>query len=100
MASPLSENDDLVSRLKESARRGDWQDALQLASKLPDQELPTSREELSAYLRTLAAALIEAKACRSDAVASLSRLNAAASFNSTPLDAVSERQDCADPADF
>jgi hypothetical protein len=100
MASQLFEIPGLVDRLRESARRGDWQDAMELAALLPQQALPDSRHELGEYLRGLRAALIAAKASRADAAASLSRLNAAATFNSSAFDPAPERQEFGDSAEF
>lgn len=100
MASQLFNIPGLVGRLHESARRGDWQDAIELAALLRQQALPTSREELAEYLSRLRGALIAAKASRADAAASLARLKAAASFNSSAIDPTPGRQEFGDSADF
>jgi hypothetical protein len=89
----------LVNRLHEPARRGDWQDAVEMAALLPQQALPEDREGLAEHLRSLRAALIAAKASRADAVASLSRLNAAANFNNSALGHEASRQEFGGPAD-
>jgi hypothetical protein len=47
---------------------------------LRNQEPPSDRDGLEAFLRTLKEALIVAKACRADMSASARRLNAAAGF--------------------
>jgi uncharacterized protein (DUF2236 family) len=100
MASQLSDFPGLVGRLHESARDGDWQDAMELAALLAKQAVPGSRHELGEYLRGLRAALIAAKASRADAAASLARLNAAATFNSSAFDPAPERQEFGDSAEF
>ena len=99
MASQLFNIPELVGRLHESARRGDWQDAMELAALLPQQALPGNRAEFGEYLCSLRAALIAAKAARADSAASLSRLKAAFSFNSSGIDSAPRRQEFGDPAD-
>jgi hypothetical protein len=114
MASPLSDILGLVSRLQESARRGDWKSAGELLAILPRQTLPGNQEELGEYLRCLKQALIVAKVSRAHSAASLARcntaaarcstaavrLNAAAQFNRTRLDFVPPRQEFGEPAEF
>jgi hypothetical protein len=107
MASPLSDILGLVSCLQESARRGDWKNAGELAAILPQQTLPGNPEELGEYLRCLKQALMVAKASRAHSAASLARcnaaavrLNAAAHFNRTRLDFAPPRQEFGEPAEF
>src|ERR1700733_2225874 len=78
MASKLSDLLEIVASLQDSARFGDWNNAGRLAAALPQQNLPTSREELGEYLRCLKQALIAAKVSRAHSAASLARINAAA----------------------
>jgi hypothetical protein len=75
-----------VACLRESARRGDWNSAAELAGTLPRQKLPDGPEKLGEYLRTLKEALTVARASRAHAAASLVRLTAAAKFNRARLD--------------
>jgi hypothetical protein len=97
---PISDSPDLVDRLRESARAGDWQEALALASLLPRQAVPTSQHALQEYLCSLRGALIAAKASRADLAASLSRLNAAATFSNSAADSAPGRHKFVGPADF
>jgi hypothetical protein len=100
MASQLSDTLDIVARLRESARRGDWESAAALATSLPRQAPPEGRDDVGEYLRLLKEALAVAKASRTHAAASLARLKAAATFNHARLDLASERQNIGDTADF
>jgi hypothetical protein len=107
MASPLSDILHLVDCLRESARRGDWKSAGELAAILPRQDLPDSRDELGEYLTCLRQALIVARVSRAHAAASLARinntavrLNAAARFNQTRLDGAPPRQEFGESAEF
>ncbi len=100
MASQLSDAIDRVARIRESARRGDWQSAADLTALLPAQAPAASRDGLHEYLRSLQEALMVAKASRSRAAASLQRLQAVANFNNARLGFASHRQNYDDPADF
>jgi hypothetical protein len=107
MASQHSDLVDLVDCLQESARRGDWKSAGELAAILPQQTLPGNPEELGEYLRCLKQALIVAKASRAHSAASLARcnaaavrLNAAAHFNKMRLDFTPPRQEFGESAEF
>jgi hypothetical protein len=107
MGSQLSDQLDIIARLQESARRGDWKSAGELTATLPQRTLPASREELGEYLRRLRQALIVAKVSRAHSAASLARcktaaarLNAATRFNKTRLDFAPPRQEFGEPADF
>jgi hypothetical protein len=91
MDSPPSEIFDMLARLRESARCGDWKNAEALAARLPRQNLPSCPGELGDYLRLLKETLIVAKAWRAHANTSLGRLHAAAKFNSTGRDAAAGR---------
>jgi hypothetical protein len=99
MVSQLSDILILLACLQESARRGDWVNAFDIAVSLPQQKLPAGRNELCEYLRCLKQALIVAKTSRAHAAASLVRLNAAARFN-TSGDFAPPRQEFGEPADF
>ena len=107
MASRLSDILDLVASLRESARRGDWKSAGELALILRQQTPPADREELGQYLLHLKEALVAAKASRAHTAASLAnfntaavRLNAAATFNRTHTDFSPPRQEFGEAADF
>jgi hypothetical protein len=100
MGSQLSDILDLISRVQESARRGDWKSAGEITATLPQQTLPAGSAELGEYLRRLKQALIVAKVSRAHSAASLARcktaaarLNAATRFNKT-------RQEFGESADF
>jgi hypothetical protein len=99
MDSQHSDIFDLVARIEESARRGNWKNVRALAAILPQQTLPTMHEELGEYLRRLKEALIVAKVSRANSAASLVRLNAAARFNNTRLDFAPLRQKPGEAAD-
>jgi hypothetical protein len=99
MASALSDILHLVDCLRESARRGDWKSAGELAAILPRQELPENLEELGEYLRCLQRALIVARVSRAHAAASLARLNAVARFNEMRLDSAPPRQEFGESAE-
>ena|ERR1019366_5801656 len=100
MPSQRSDIFEVVASLQESARRGDWKSACELASILPQQTLPANREELGEYLRCLNQALIVARVSRANSAASLGRLNAAARFNKTRLGFAPPRQEFGEAADF
>jgi len=107
MDSKLSDLLELVGCLRESARRGDWKSAGELAAILRQQTLPASREELGEYFLRLKEALIAAKVSRAHTAASLAnfntaaaRLNAAATFNNTRVDFVPSRQEFGEATDF
>jgi hypothetical protein len=107
MASPRFDIFDLVSCLQESARRGDWKSAGELAAALRQQTPPASREEIGEYLRRLKQALIVAKVSRANSAATLARyntaagrLNAAARFNTARLETAPPRQELGESADF
>jgi hypothetical protein len=100
MASQLSDVRDLVACLQESARRGDWKGAGELAAMLPQQALPGGYSELDEYLRRLKEALIVAKISRAHSAATLVRLNAAARFNNTRADFSPSRQKFGEAAVF
>ncbi len=78
MASKLSDLLEILASLRASANHGDWTSAGRLAAALPQQNLPTRREELDEYLRCLKQALVAAKVSRAHSAASLARINAAA----------------------
>src|SRR5690349_1751515 len=99
MASPLSDIVDLVTRLQESARRGDWASAGELAALLPQQRLPATPEELGEYLLCMKEALVAAKASRAHTAACLVRLNAASRFNNARSDFAPRRQEFGEVAD-
>jgi hypothetical protein len=100
MDSQLSNALEIVSRLRESARRGDWKGAADIATTLPRQTLPDKEDEVGEYLRDLKEALTVARVSRAHAAASLVRLKAAARFNHAHCDLPSERQNFGDTADF
>jgi hypothetical protein len=100
MACLPSDTLEIIAALQESARRGDWDGATELAALFLQQDLPASREELSEYLRLLKAALIVAKTSRAHAAASLVRFNAAAEFNNTRAGLAPPRQEFGEAADF
>jgi hypothetical protein len=100
MASQLSNTLHLVACFQESARRGDWQSAGELAGILQQQTPPAAYEELREYLQRMKQALIVAKASRAHAAASLVRLNAAARFNNTRMEFADPRQEFGEAADF
>jgi hypothetical protein len=99
MDSQLSNALEIVARVRESARRGDWRSAADLATTLPGQKLPEGADEVGEYLRHLKEALLVARVSRAHAAASLVRLKAAARFHHTRLDPAPERQNFGDPAD-
>jgi hypothetical protein len=81
MASQHFDRFALVADLRESARRGDWKNALELALALGDLTPPASVIEASEYLDRLREALVVAKTSRAHAAATLVRVNAAACFS-------------------
>jgi hypothetical protein len=83
---------DSLDCLRESARRGDWRNALLLAEKLSRQTPPTDPRELGNYLLRLTETVIVARASRANAAATLARLRAAASFNRSALASAPGRQ--------
>ena len=87
MDSTRSEAFDLLARLRESARCGDWRNAQAIALALREKELPRDPPGLTEYLRLLKETVIVAKAWRSHANASLVGLNAAAKFHDSGRDA-------------
>jgi hypothetical protein len=91
---------DLLACLRESARRGDWRNALRLAEKLSRMAPPAAPRELGEHLCQLRETVIVAKASRADTSATLSRLRAAARFNRSALAPVAGRQDPGNSADF
>jgi hypothetical protein len=93
MVSQLFDALERVDLIRESARRGDWQSAADLAAKLPREAATASPDELGEYLRRLREAVTVAKVSRAHAAASLVRLQAVARFNR-------DRQNSDDPADF
>jgi hypothetical protein len=81
MASQLSDRFVLVAGLRESARRGDWKNAMELALALRDLTPPASAIETGQYLDRLREALVAAKTSRAHTAATLVRINAAARFS-------------------
>jgi hypothetical protein len=100
MASQLSNSLHLIARLRESARRGDWENAGELAGLLQQETSPASPEELGELLARMKEALIVAKTSRAHLAASLARLNAAAGFNNTRLEFPQARREFGETADF
>jgi hypothetical protein len=76
----------MIARLRESARRGDWDSVASLTHLLLQQTREVNPEELGEYLQALKEALSVAKDSRAHAAGSLSRLNAAARFNHARTD--------------
>jgi hypothetical protein len=72
---------DTLDSLRESARRGDWRNALLLAEHLSRMAPPTDPKELGEHLTRLRETVIVAKASRANSAATLVRLRAAASFS-------------------
>lgn len=98
---PDNANTDLLACLRESARRGDWRNALRLAEKLSRMAPPTEPRELGEHLCRLRETVIVAKASRAGAAATLVRLRAAASFNRSALASPpAARQNPGDLPDF
>ena len=83
MDSLRSDAFDTLARLRESARKGDWKSAQVLSTALPRQGVPNDPGELTEYLLLLKEIVILAKAWRSHANASLTRINAATKFKDT-----------------
>jgi len=100
MASQLSNSLYLIQSFQESARRGDWQSAAEVAGILQQQVPPANYEDAKEYLARTTEALIIAKTSRAHAAASLVRLNAAAGFNNTRADANPCRREFGEAADF
>jgi hypothetical protein len=98
--SDLLEFLEFVAALRESARSGDWDRAGELAVLLPLQPMPSTREAVGEFLRSLSEALIVAKASRALSAAALVRINAAAGFNNTRMDLASTRQKFGDSPEF
>jgi hypothetical protein len=99
MDSPRFDIFDTVARLRESARRGDWDGAASLTASLPQQAREVDPAELGEYLHALKEALLVAKGSRAHAAASLGRLNAAARFNRARIDPDWPRQNFGEAAD-
>jgi hypothetical protein len=99
MDSQLSSALAIVGCFQESARRGDWNNAREMAGILQRQTPPESYLELGEYLDCLKQALVVAKAARAHAAASLVRLSAAAMFNQTRADFVVPRHEFGEVAD-
>jgi hypothetical protein len=100
MASHPSDLFALVSQLRESARRGDWRNAFDLATTLRDHTPPANVIADGEYLAQLRDALMVAKASRAQAAATLVRLNAAAGFNRVRAADAPARQKFAESPDF
>jgi hypothetical protein len=83
---------DSLDCLRESARRGDWRNALLLAEQLSLQKPPTDPQLLGNYLLRLTETVIVARASRANTAATLARLRAAASFNRAALASAPGRQ--------
>jgi hypothetical protein len=83
---------DSLDSLRESARRGDWRNALLLAEHLSGMAPPTDPKELGEHLIRLRETVIVAKASRANTAATLVRLRAAASFNRAALASAPGRQ--------
>jgi hypothetical protein len=90
---------DLLACLRESARRGDWRNALSLAEKLSEMAPPTEPRELGEHLCRLRETVIVARASRADSAATLVRLRAAARFTRSALDSRPRRQNPGDTPD-
>jgi hypothetical protein len=81
-----------LRRLGDSIRADDWRTAEGLGLNFSHCEVPTGQPEMAEYLEALKQTLILARASRSVAAATLSRVRAAARFQS----AAADRQDFAD----
>jgi hypothetical protein len=86
MASRLSDTFRIIANLREAARRGDWENAGELARTLAQQAPPGSKEELGQLLDQLKETLVVARVSRAHSVATLTRLKAAARFNNARTD--------------
>jgi hypothetical protein len=71
-----------LARLRESIQSGNWQAASVIADGLAGCTIPRGRKELAEYLDALKQSVILAKSSRSVIAASLSRVRAAARFQS------------------
>ncbi|HWE49105.1 MAG TPA: hypothetical protein VG273_04930 [Bryobacteraceae bacterium] len=87
---------DLVARLQEAARRGDWQQAAALSTQFKIKPLSVNPEELAEYLGQLRQALAVARAARSSAAATLGRLRAVSRFNADVAGTLQKRQKLVD----
>ena len=74
---------DLLLRIEEAARSGDWDSVAALTREIPA-TLPQSWDDHADYLFRLRSCLITARMARADLVKSLHRLSAAAGFMQHP----------------
>jgi len=100
MASHPSDLMAIVGQLRESARRGEWQNAFDLATTLRDQTPAANVIADGEYLAQLRDALIVTKASRAQAAATLVRLNAVAGFNRVRGADAATRQKFGESPDF
>jgi hypothetical protein len=97
MDSRPSETFPAFSHLKDSLSRGDWAAVESLSAAIRQEVLPSTPEELSAYLHDLRETLIAVKMARADLKASSARLHAAAGFRTN---IASPRQNSAVSTEF
>jgi hypothetical protein len=85
MDSRLSDVQAELGILRESIRTGHWQKVEGIAAGLGRFAVPQAEEQLAAYLDDLKRTVILAKASRSVSTATLSRVRAAARFQSSSI---------------
>jgi hypothetical protein len=87
-----------LERIRESIRSGNWDGADSMARELDANLVPQPDSNLEAYLKALRETLVLAKATRSNSIATLSRVRAAATFHLQRDACAGDRQNPDDPA--
>jgi hypothetical protein len=95
MDSQLSKPSDALARLRESMARSDWKQVESIAAGIRLYTIPSTPEALGEYLRDLKATLVAVKAGRANLKVSRARLNAAAGFGASAIEASSGRHSSA-----
>jgi len=95
MDSQLSKPSEALVRLRESVARSDWMQVESIAAEIRLYTNPSTPDALGEYLRDLKATLVAVKAGRANLKVSRARLNAAAGFGASAIEASSGRHSSA-----
>jgi len=95
MDSQLSEPHHALACLRESIAHGDWMTVETIVAGIRQHTIPSTSEDLSAYLRDLQEALLAIKVCRANLKVSQARLNAAAGFGAAAIETSPRRHNSA-----